>query len=80
MILFNSIRPAFIMMLTALAVTLFVSAPVSAQNADGSGTTSFLIERGQSAKTIGENLQAAGLIDSAVFSPVVAHIWPCCRY
>ena len=29
--------------------------------------TSFLIERGQSAKTIGENLQAAALIDNAVF-------------
>ncbi len=40
-----------------------------AQNADASGseTVMFLISRGQSARAVGENLEAAGLIDSAFF-------------
>ncbi len=40
-----------------------------AQEADASAseTVTFLINRGQTARTIGENLEAAGLIDSAFF-------------
>ena len=56
-----------ILAILLLGAALLIGFRAAAHAQDDLPVTAFLIERGQSARTIGENLEAAGLIDSAFF-------------